>query len=55
MSIREKLKHELKAIVMVTLFFAVWLGVLMVLKILLLEDYQIRIGGLVRVFLLPSK
>jgi hypothetical protein len=45
MSIQEKLKHELKAIVMVTLFFATWLGILMVLKILLLEDYQIRVGG----------
>lgn len=45
MSIQKKLPHELKAIVMVTLFFAAWLGVLMVLKILLLEDYQIRIGG----------
>ena len=45
MSIQKKLTHELKAIVMVTLFFAAWLGVLMVLKILLLEDYQIRIGG----------
>ena len=45
MSIQEKLKHELKAIVMVTLLFAAWLGILMVLKILLLEDYRIRVGG----------
>lgn len=45
MSIQEKLKHELKSVVMVTLFFAAWLGILMVLKILLLEDYQIRVGG----------
>jgi hypothetical protein len=45
MSIKDKLQHELRAIVMVTLFFAAWLGVLMMLKILLLEDYQIRVGG----------
>ncbi len=45
MSLQQKLKHELKAIVMVTLFFAVWIGILMLLKILLLEDYQIRVGG----------
>jgi hypothetical protein len=45
MSIQQKLKHELRAIVMVTLFFAAWLGILMVLKILLLEDYHIRFGG----------
>lgn len=46
MSIKQKLKHELRAIVMVTLFFAAWLGILMVLKVLILEDYQIRFGGL---------
>jgi len=45
MSIQEKLKHELKAVVLVTLFFAAWLGVFMVLKVLILEDYQIRVGG----------
>lgn len=45
MSIRQKLKHELKAVVMVTLFFAAWLGSLMGLKILILEDYHIRFGG----------
>ena len=45
MSIREKLKHEIKAVVLVTLFFAAWLGVFMGLKVLILEDYQIRLGG----------
>ena len=45
MSIQEKLKHELKAVVLVTLFFAAWLGVLMGLKVLILEDYQIRFGS----------
>jgi hypothetical protein len=45
MSIQEKLKHELKAVILVTLFFAAWLGVFMGLKILILEGYQIRFGS----------
>lgn len=45
MSIQQKLKHELRAIILVTLFFAGWLGVFMGLKILILEDYQIRFGS----------
>jgi hypothetical protein len=45
MSIREKLKHEIKAVVLVTLFFAAWLGVMMGIKALILEDYQIRFGS----------
>lgn len=28
-----------------TLFFGMWLGVLMILKFLILEDYHIRLGG----------
>lgn len=46
MSIQEKLKHELKAVILVTLFFAAWLGVFMGLKILILEGYQIRFGSI---------
>ena len=45
MGIQEKVKHELKAVILVTLFFAAWLGVLMGLKVLILEDYQIRFGS----------
>lgn len=45
MSIQGKLKHELRAVILVTLFFAAWLGILMALKVLILEDYQIRLGG----------
>jgi hypothetical protein len=45
MSAKEKLQHELKAVVLVTLFFAAWLGVFMGLKVLILEDYQIRFGS----------
>lgn len=32
MSFQQKLKHELKSILLVTLFFAAWLRVLMALK-----------------------
>jgi hypothetical protein len=45
MSIQEKLKHELKAVVLVTLFFAAWIGVFMGLKVLILEDYKIHFGS----------
>jgi len=45
MSIPGKLKHELKAVILVTLFFAAWLGVFMALKLLILEDYQIHFKG----------
>jgi hypothetical protein len=45
MSAKEKLQHELKAVVLITLFFAAWLGVFMGLKVLILEDYQIRFGS----------
>lgn len=38
MSIKDRLNHELKAIVRVTLFFAAWLGVFMGLKVLIRED-----------------
>jgi hypothetical protein len=45
MSIQEKIKHELKAVVLVTLFFAAWIGVFMGLKVLILEDYKIHFGS----------
>jgi hypothetical protein len=45
MSAQEKLKHELKAVVLVTLFFAAWFGVFMGLKVLILEDYKIHFGS----------
>lgn len=43
---REKLKHELGALAKAGLYFAVWLGVLVVLKTLILEEYQIEFQGL---------
>ena len=43
---QQKLKHELEAVVVFTLYFAAWLGVLMVLKKLVLAEYQIQFRGL---------
>jgi len=45
MRLPPKVKHELKAIALTTLYFAAWLGVLMFLKRLVLADYQIRFRG----------
>ena len=36
-----KLKDGLKAVVLATLYFAVWIGVLTALKVLVLEEYRI--------------
>ena len=49
MSVQEKLKHELKAIITVTLYFAVWLGIFMGLKVLILKEYEIHFDGLSKV------
>jgi hypothetical protein len=43
---REKLRHELKALVLITLYFAVWFGLVMFLKKLLLAQYDIQFIGL---------
>lgn len=51
MSIQEKLKRELKAVILVTLFFVGWLGVFMALKVLILEDYHIQFGGFSKVLI----
>ena len=45
MSFRHKLAHEFQVVVVTTLYFAVWFGVLLVLKRLYLADYQIRFRG----------
>lgn len=42
MSAAEKLKHELKAVGSATLFFGVWIGGLILIKNLVLEEYQIE-------------
>lgn len=46
MGVRERLKHELAALAEVGLYFTAWLGVLVVLKKLILEEYRIEFQGL---------
>lgn len=46
MNIKQRLKDEIKAVGSATFYFAVWIGVLMVLKQLVLEEYHIRFNGL---------
>jgi len=46
MSVQEKMREELKAVGLTTLYFAVWFGVLIVLKKLLLAEYNIEASGL---------
>ncbi len=45
MSIARKLKHELTTVAWLTLYFGSWLGALVLLKYLLLAEYQIAFGG----------
>lgn len=45
MSFGDKVKHELKAVALTTLYFATWLGVLLILKGLVLAEYQIEYRG----------
>jgi hypothetical protein len=42
MSFRQKLRNEIKAVTLATLYFATWIGELMVLKVLVLEEYRIE-------------
>jgi hypothetical protein len=42
---RHKLIDELKVVAATTLYFAAWIGVLMVLKTLVLEEYRIEFRG----------
>ena len=46
MSFKQKLRDEIKAVALATLYFAVWIGVLMVLKKLILAEYRIEFNGL---------
>ena len=46
MSFGRKLREEIRAVALVTFFFAVWLGVVMILKALILAEYRIEFHGL---------
>jgi hypothetical protein len=45
MNWQQKLKHELKAMALAALFFGSWIGALLVLKDLLLAEYDITFHG----------
>jgi hypothetical protein len=46
MSFRQKLVKEFRVVVVTTVYFAVWFGLLVLLKRLYLADYQIQFRGL---------
>ena len=45
MSITQKLKHEIAAVISLTCYFGCWLGALVLLKYLVLSEYQIAFTG----------
>ena len=45
MSMAQKLKHEVKSVIVLTLYFGCWLGALVLLKYLLLAEYHIAFSG----------
>jgi hypothetical protein len=45
MGLPAKLQHELRAVISATLFFGVWIGALMLLKTLVLDEYHIGFSG----------
>jgi hypothetical protein len=45
MSIKQKLKHEIAAVMWLTFYFGCWLGALVLLKYLLLAEHQIAFSG----------
>jgi len=45
MSMRARAKHELKAVAVTAVYFAVWFGALLLIKALLLAEYDIAVYG----------
>ena len=46
MSLRQKLRSEISAMALITFYFAAWLGFLVLIKKLILSEYQIEFHGL---------
>jgi len=46
MSIMQKVKDEIRSVALATLYFAAWIGVLVLLKTLILAEYRIEFHGL---------
>lgn len=51
MSAASKLKEELKSVALYTLFFAAWFAMFILLKTLILAEYEIRFSGLSAAFI----
>jgi len=51
MNTMEKLKHEVTAMITLMLYFGLWIGVLILLKYLVLAEYQIAFYGFSMAFL----
>lgn len=45
MSVKQKILHELKEILWISFYFLCWFGTLMLLKVLLLNEYKIEVVG----------
>lgn len=50
MTKKEKLVKELKSLGWITLYFLIWFGILMLVKVLLLTEYQIEFSGITIAF-----
>ena len=46
MSIKQRLKNEIVAFLLATLYFGVWVGMLVLIKTLILAEYQVAFDGL---------
>ena len=46
MNIAHKLKHEIEAVLLLTLYFGSWIGSLVLLKYMILAEYDIAYDGL---------
>jgi hypothetical protein len=42
MGFTQKLRDEIRAVMLTTLYFVTWIGLLMVLKVLILEEYRVE-------------
>jgi len=51
MSLKEKIVHELRTVLLTTVYFLLWFGALMLIKVLLLREYQIEFFGLTKVII----
>ena len=51
MSFSQKIVNEIKSLAAASLFFAVWIGVFILLKTLMLDEYEIRFNGFSKILI----